>query len=92
MRILSGIFDAVYCKIDEILMSFFPWFSLWYCLFGFLFKSSQLSSQVFAKHCFASVSINENAFIFCTALRLHQIFFQSDFDVQFFRIINLYFS
>ena len=31
-------FGAVYCKIDEVLMSFYPWFSLWYCLFGFLQK------------------------------------------------------
>ena len=30
-------FGAVYCKIDEILMCFYPWFSL-YCLFGFLQK------------------------------------------------------
>ena len=58
-RMLSGIFWR--CKIDEILtiMSFFSWFSLWYCLFGFLFKSSQLSSLVFAKHGIASVSIFE---------------------------------
>ena len=51
MRIPSGIFWR--CKIDEILtiLSFCPWFSVWYCLFGFLFKSS----QVFVKHDFASV-------------------------------------
>ena len=28
MRILSGIFRRCCCKIDEILMSFYPWFSL----------------------------------------------------------------
>ena len=45
------------CKIDEILalLSFYPWLSVWYVLFGFLLKSSQLFSQVFAKHSFASV-------------------------------------
>ena len=32
-----------------------PWFSVWSCLFGFLFKGSQVSSQVFAKHGFARV-------------------------------------
>ena len=28
------------CKIDEILtvMSFYPWLSIWYCLFGFFFN------------------------------------------------------
>ena len=31
-------FGGVYCKIDEILMSLYPWFSLSYCLFGFLQK------------------------------------------------------
>ena len=35
-RIPSGIFWR--CKIDEILISFYPWFSVWYCLFGFLQK------------------------------------------------------
>ena len=51
-RIPLGIFWG--CKIDEILtlLSFFPWLSVWYCLFGFLLKSSQFSSQVFAKHGF----------------------------------------
>ena len=41
------------CKFYEILtmLSFYPWFSVSYCLFGFHFKSS----QVFAKHGFASV-------------------------------------
>ena len=35
-RIPSGIFWR--CKIDEILISFYPWFSVWNCLFGFLQK------------------------------------------------------
>ena len=35
-RIPSGIFWR--CKIDEILISFYPLFSVWYCLFGFLQK------------------------------------------------------
>ena len=35
-RIPSGIFWR--CKIDEISISFYPWFSVWYCLFGFLQK------------------------------------------------------
>ena len=53
MRIPSGIFWR--CKIDEILtMSFYTWFSIWFCLFGFL-QFSQPSVQVFAKHGFASV-------------------------------------
>ena len=54
---LRVLFGAV--KLNKILtlLSFYPWFSVWYCLFGFLLKTSQLSSQVFAKHGFASVSI-----------------------------------
>ena len=45
MRISSGIFWS--CKIDQILkLSFYPWLSVRYCLFGFLLKSSKLSSQV----------------------------------------------
>ena len=36
------------------LMSFYPWYDIAYLVF---FKSSQLSSQVFAKHGFASVLI-----------------------------------
>ena len=35
-RIPSGIFWR--CKIDEILISFYLWFSVWNCLFGFLQK------------------------------------------------------
>ena len=42
------------CKIDEILMSFYPWFSPYDIAYLiFFFKSS----QVFAKHRFASVFI-----------------------------------
>ena len=40
------------CKIDEILMSFYPWFSPYDISFLVFFKIS----QVFAKHGFASVS------------------------------------
>ena len=42
------------CKIDEVLtkMSFYPWFSVRYCLFGF---QSESSLEVFAKHGFASM-------------------------------------
>ena len=36
LRVPSGIFWR--CKIDEILISFYPSFSVWYCLFGFLQK------------------------------------------------------
>ena len=39
------------CKIDEILMSFYPWFSPYDIAYLVFFKSS----QVFAKHGFASV-------------------------------------
>ena len=66
-------------------MSFFPWFSLWYCLFGFLFKSSQLSSQVFAKQGFASVQ----KFVRCEVEAIsifseivHVLFFAEFFDVH----------
>ena len=47
MRIPSGIFWG--CKIDEILtlLSFCPWLSVWYCLFGFLLKSSEPQLQVY---------------------------------------------
>ena len=33
------------CEIDQIvtLLSLYPWMSVWYCLFGFLWKSSKLS-------------------------------------------------
>ena len=51
MRIPSDIFWR--CKVFEILTTllFYPRFSVWYCLFGFLFKSSKL----FAKNGSASV-------------------------------------
>ena len=36
------------CKIDEILtiMSFYPWLSVWYCLFGFLQKFTTFFASV----------------------------------------------
>ena len=40
MRIPLGIFRR--CKIDAISMSCYPWFSVWYCLFGFLQKFASL--------------------------------------------------
>ena len=45
------------CKIDEILMSFYPWFSPYDIAYLVFFKSS----QVFAKHGFASVFILDEA-------------------------------
>ena len=41
-----GIFRR--CKIDEILtiMSFYPWLSVWYCLFGFLQKFATFFASV----------------------------------------------
>ena len=44
MRIPSGIFWR--CKIDEILMSFYTWFSVWFCLFGFLQKFATFCASV----------------------------------------------
>ena len=49
-------FGYFWCrKIDECstILSFYPWFSVSYCLFGFISRGS----QVFAKHGFASVLI-----------------------------------
>ena len=46
-RIPPGIFWR--CKIDEILtMSFYPWLSVWYCLFGFLQKFASVCEARFA--------------------------------------------
>ena len=44
MRIPSSIFWC--CKIDEILMSFYTWFSVWFCLFGFLQKFATFCASV----------------------------------------------
>ena len=52
-RIPSGIFWR--CKIDEILISFYLWFSVWYCLFGFL--------QKFASVCEARLRLCVNSYL-----------------------------
>ena len=45
MRIPSGIFWR--CKIGEILTkSFYTWFSVWFCLFGFLQKLATFCASV----------------------------------------------
>ena len=64
-------------KIDEILMSFYPWFFVWYCLFGF-FKSS----QVFAKHGFASV-LQFYTTVFFEWMCLFHLILTSEFSVFF---------
>ena len=64
MRIPSNIFRR--CKIDEISMSFYPWFSVWYCLFGFL--------QKFASVCEARLRLCVNSLLLtwqpCMAVKL----------------------
>ena len=41
-------FGIFWCKIDEILtiMSFYPWLSVWHCLFGFLQKFATFFASV----------------------------------------------